>query len=396
MQVQYYGIDAIQFYTSHYYVDLEILAQARGFAPKRYEQTLGQKKMAVLPPDEDIVTMAADAGRRLLDNQNSDVLANIDWLMFATESSIDQSKAAGIFVHQLLNLPKTCRVVELKQACYAATAGLQLALNHIRLNPSKKVLLIASDIAKYGIGSNAESSQGGGAVAMLLSANPRILAIEPEYGIHTEDVMDFWRPNYRQEALVDGRQSCEMYLKLAPKTWQEYAQTSGRSYEDHAKFCYHVSVPRLVERAHEAVRKVNGLPRLTEEALHAEMQAALFYGREMGNCYTAALYLSICSLLENTPEDLSNQRIGLYSYGSGCVAEFFSGKIMPGYHAYLNTSAHQAFLASREALSIPEYEAFYNFKYPQDGSSVEVPAAQKGKYRLAAVENHKRIYQELS
>jgi hydroxymethylglutaryl-CoA synthase len=66
-------------------------------------------------------------------------------------------------------------------------------------NPTKKVLLIASDIAKYGLNTSGESSQGGGAVAMILSKNPRLVAIESGSGVYTEDVMDFWRPSYRSE-----------------------------------------------------------------------------------------------------------------------------------------------------------------------------------------------------
>ena len=49
-------------------------------------------------------------------------LDDVDLLLFSTESGIDQSKAAGIYVHRLLNLSSNCRTVELKQACYSGTA----------------------------------------------------------------------------------------------------------------------------------------------------------------------------------------------------------------------------------------------------------------------------------
>lgn len=398
VQKQNYGIDAIQFYTSPYYLNLEALAEARGLPPDRYRQTLGQLKMAVTAPDEDVVTMAAEAAYRLLEKQGFESIEQIDCLLFATESGIDQSKSAGIFVHKLLGLSSHCRVVELKQACYGGTMGLRLGLDHLKARASsgsaeKKVLLIASDLAKYGLKSNAESSQGAGAVALLLSANPRILAIEPEYGVHTEDLMDFWRPNYRQEAFVDGRLSCEMYLKLAQKTWQAYAASSGRGYHDHAKFCYHVSVPKLVERAHAGIRRINDLPAWSGDALQDDLFDALYYGREIGNCYTAALYLSLCSVLERCSANLENQRLGLYSYGSGCIAEFFSGIVQPGYRQALNTQGHQDFLNHRTSLSVSEYEAFYDFRYPQDGSQLELPHFSRGRHRLARFVDHKRIYE---
>lgn len=385
------GIDAIAFYTPHYYLDLRVLAKARDVDVNKYHTGLGQEKMAVIPPDEDVVTMAADAGSRVLQAVE---LNDIDLLLFATESAVDQSKASGIFVHRLLNLPARCRVIELKQACYGATAGLQMALPMLRENPHKKILLIASDVARYGLKSTGESSQGGGAVAMVLSQNPRILAIEPESGFHTEDVMDFWRPNYREEAIVDGKYSCDVYLRLVQKTWEQYAERSGRTFSDHARFCYHVPVPRLVEKAHQCLVKFNGLPKLSPVELQAELRASLQYGRSVGNCYTAALYLSLISLLENTTEDLSHQRIGLYSYGSGCVAEFFSGIVQKGYQDRLQKDEHQKMLENRQSLSAEEYTTFYNFRYPVDGESLVITNHNKRQYRLAAIEQHKRIYEK--
>lgn len=383
------GIDVLGFYTPHYYLDLEVLAKARGIDVNKFHTGLGQKKMAVVPPDEDIVTMAADAGHRVLQHVDPE---EIDLLLFATESSIDQSKAAGIFVHRLLKLPARCRVLELKQACYSATAGLQMALPMLRQNGGK-ILLIASDVAKYGLNTSGESSQGGSAVAMILSQNPRILAIEPESGFYTEDVMDFWRPNYREEAIVDGKYSCELYLRCVQKTWEQYSALSGRTLAEHARFCYHVPVPRLVEKAHQCLVKFNGLPKLSDLELEEQLGSSLYYGRIIGNCYAAALYLSLISLLENSPADLSHQRIGFYSYGSGCVAEFFSGIVQQNYRAMLDTEYHQAMLESRQPLSQKEYEAFYNFAYPVDGSAIVLSKHHRGRYRLTAIEEHKRIYE---
>ncbi len=383
------GIDAMSFYTTNYFLDLKVLAEARGVDANKYFSGLGQQKMSVIPPDEDVVTMAADAGHRVMRHADPN---DIELLLFATESAIDQSKAGGIFVHNLLNLPSRCRVVELKQACYSATAGLQMALAMLKQNPDKKVLLIASDVAKYGLNTSGESSQGGGAVALLLSSNPRLLEIEPESGFHTEDVMDFWRPNYREEAIVEGKYSCELYLRVVQKTWEEYSGISGRKIYDHKRFCYHVPVPRLVEKAHQCLLRFNGLPKLTQTELDEQLGPSLLYGRITGNCYTAALYLSLLSLLENEPKDLSNCRIGFYSYGSGCVGEFFSGIVKQNYRDMLDKNYHYAMLNKREELSLKDYETFYNFALPIDGSAFIISDYQQGRYRLAGLESHKRIY----
>lgn len=383
------GIDSISFYTSHYVLDLKHLAEARGIDPAKFSIGLGQHQMAVPPPGEDIVTMAANAALRAIRNINA---PQIEMLLFATESGIDQSKAAGIYVHHLLNLPARCRIVELKQACYSATLGMQLALPFLRQHPDKKVLLIASDIARYGLGTPGEPSQGCGAIAMVLSANPRIIALESECGISTENVMDFWRPNYSSEAFVEGKYSSKLYLNMLEKSWEQYQTLSGRQFNDHDYYCYHVPVSRLVEKAHQYLAKLNGEP-LSEETLTQHIGSSLEYSRNIGNSYTASLYIGLTSLLDFAKEDLAGKRIGFYSYGSGCVAEYFSGVVQPDYKKFVDTEYHQTLLSERTLLSYPEYEAFYSFKYPQDGSRCEMPVYKTGAFRLAAIEDHKRIYE---
>lgn len=386
------GIDTIAIYTSRYALELAVLANARGIDAGKYHTGLGQYIMSVPPPGEDIVTMGANAARQALRDVDTN---DIEMVLFATESGIDQSKAAGIYIHQLLGLPSRCRVVELKQACYAGTAGLQLVLPFLRENQNKKILLISSDIARYGLNTTGESSQGAGAVAMVLSANPRLLAIESDYGMVTENVMDFWRPNYSHEAFVDGKYSSKLYLTMLEKCWQQYHAISSRGFQDHTYFCYHTPVPRLVEKAHQHLLKITGYNGLTDEIAAQQIDAGLNYGRKLGNSYTAALYVSLASLFDNTPEDLAGKRIGLYSYGSGCVAEYFSGVVQPGYQETLNTAYHTALLDSRTLLSYDEYEKFYSFEYAQDGSEQDIPEFDTGMFRLTKMQNHKRIYEKV-
>jgi len=387
------GIDRIAFYTSHYYLDLASLASVRGVDPDKFFVGLGQQKMAVPPPDEDVVTMAANAGMRALQGIDAN---SIEMLMFATESGIDQSKAAGIYVHDLLELPERCRVIELKQACYSATLAIQLALPFLRQHPDKKVLLIASDIARYGLGTSGESSQGCGAVAMVLSANPRILAFDTEYGVVTENVMDFWRPNYSDSAFVEGKYSSKLYLNMLEKSWQQYRELSGRGFQDHAYYCYHTPVPRLVEKAHQQLVKINQCEKLSEEELKSQVGCSLEYARNIGNSYTASLYIGLTALLDLSPEDLTGKRLGFYSYGSGCVAEYFSGVMQEGYKAALDTAFHQALLQQRTHLDYSKYESFYSFKYPQDGSYCKIPSHQTGQFRLSSIQDHKRLYEKVT
>lgn len=384
------GIDTLAFYTPRYSFDLANLATLRNVDPDKYTLGLGQQSMSVIPPGEDIVTMGASAAQKAL---TGIAISQIDMLLFATESGIDQSKAAGLYLHELLNLPASCRVVELKQACYGGTAGLQLALPYLRENPDKKVLLIAADVARYCLNTPGESSQGAGAIALVLSANPRLMTIESESGFVSENVMDFWRPNYLHEAIVDGKYSSKIYLTMLEKSWAQYRHKSSRQFSDHAYFCYHTPVPRLVEKAHLHLLKCNDALQLANE--DRQIQFALTYARQIGNTYTASLYIALASLLDLADEDLAHKRIGFYSYGSGCVAEYFSGVMVSGYQARLHTNYHAELLAKRIALSAKEYEAFYHHQYVEDGSTQTVPVYETGGFRLAKMEAHKRVYEAL-
>lgn len=386
------GIDSLAIYTSRYALDLQALAVARGLAPTKYQDSLSQYVMSVSPPGEDIVTMAANAAQQALQNIDKNDIA---MLLFATESGIDQSKSAGVYVHRLLGLPAECRIVELKQACYSATAALQLSLPWVREHVGKKILVVAADIARYGLNAHAESSQGGGAVAFVLSANPRILAFDSEYCALTDDVMDFWRPNYLHEALVEGKYSSKLYLGMLEKTWQQYGAQSSRGFTDHTYYCYHTPVPRLVEKAHQYLAKCTQQKVFSAEQLGQQLAPTLVYSQQIGNSYAASLYISLASLLDNVA-DLNSQRIGFYSYGSGCVAEFFSGVVQPGYQAALHTAYHQALLSNRTMLNCDEYEKFYQYQYNETGDEQIIPEYDTGSFRLTKMQQHKRIYESVS
>lgn len=383
------GIDAIRFYSSNYFIDLRTLAGVRGVDPDKYTLGIGQEKMAIPPPDEDIVTMAASAAKPLIDRDGKD---GVELLLFATESGIDQSKAGGVFVHGLLGLPARCRTVELKEACYGGTAALQLACAAVARNPNTRALVLASDVARYELASPGEPTQGCGAVAMLVTANPRILALDPEYGLYTSDVMDFWRPNYRDQALVDGKYSTRVYLQALQECWKQYREQSGRGFTDLQRFCYHLPFTRMAEKAHERLAKDSGAA-MTDALLAEQVGGSLGYNRITGNSYAASLYVGLACLLDNEAGDLAGRRLGLFSYGSGCVGEFFSGVVQPGYRDRLFSTEHRALLENRTELTYRQYEDIYNLVFPTDGGAHTFSRYRTGPYRLAGVKDHKRMYE---
>lgn len=378
------GIDDLSFYTANFYLDLKDLALAHDIDSDKYYQGIWQEKMSMPAPDEDVVTMAANAAKPIVERAGRDDICS---LLFATETGIDQSKAAGIYVHRLLDLNPNCRVVELKQACYSSTAAVQMACALVAQQPNKKVLVIASDIARYDLSSPGEATQGCGAIALLIAANPKIMSVSPQVGNHTEDVMDFWRPNYRNTALVDGKYSTKIYLKSLKQAWQNFRSSANLSFSDFARFCYHLPFGRMGEKAHKYLAKINN-----EKPSPQQINDSIIYNRIIGNTYTASLYIGLASLLENCEQNLDDQNICFFGYGSGCVAEFFYGTISENHQQFLRTEKHQKMLANRQQVSHSEYLKLYHYPDPQDGGKHSIPKVTTGGYRLAAINDHRREY----
>src|SRR5690625_178010 len=382
------GIDKIGFFTPNLYLDMNKLALSREVEPEKFTIGIGQEKMAVSPVTQDPVTLAANAALKII---NDDDKSDIDLVMFGTESGIDHSKSAGVYVHHLLGLNSSARTVELKQACYGATAALQLAKGHIALNPESKVLVLASDIARYGLQTSGEATQGAGAVAMLISANPKIMTLEDKSTYLTADIMDFWRPTYSEEAFVDGKYSNEQYINFFQKVWQQYKKETELRLEDFTAICYHLPYTKMGLKALRTV--IEDGSKETQERLLDNFEISKTYNKNVGNIYTGSLYLSLLSLLEHQANLESGDRIGLYSYGSGAVGEFFSGILQPCFKDYLQKEAHEKLLTSRKELSVSEYEEVFLKTLPIDGSTVELDVGQDpAEICVAGIKGHMRQY----
>lgn len=383
------GIDKLGFYTSDLYVDMKKLALARNEDPKKYLVGLGQEKMAVIPPTQDPVTLAANAADRILTPEDK---RDITYVLFATESGIDNSKAAAIYAANLLGLGQHVRTAEIKQACYGATAAIHLAHGYLALHPDEKVLILASDIARYGLHTKGEPTQGGGAVAILMSINPHLLAIENDSGVYTEDIMDFWRPLGRNTALVDGHYSTEEYLKFLKKSFNQLRQKSGFRLDDFQAFVFHLPFGKLGKKAADQMLTMGETEQAADFVMAFEISRQ--YGKVVGNLYTGSLYLALLSLLENDSDLRPGNRVGLFSYGSGAIGDFYSGIVQPWFTSHIYKKEHQEILANRREVSVEEYEKLFEAAVLDD-NDIELDISEDpAKFVFTGVKDHKRIYKE--
>ena len=406
------GIDAMAFHGPECYIDMEDLARARGVAPEKFTQGIGQRQMAVATPCEDTVTLAAVAGQRALAEFDIDP-DEIGTLIVGTETGVDHSKPVAVYVHDLLGLSSTCRTFETKHACYGAMAGLTSASDWILAGRARgrKALIIASDIARYGIGTPGEPTQGAGAVAMVVAPNPRLLTLHTELeGDYTRQVMDFWRPLYSKYAFADGHYSIECYLEALSSCWQDAATKAGGRYDSFAietlEACfYHVPFTRMAKKAHfrhweveqgQAIDPDSSLASEVSVSYRERVEPWLSLNAAVGNIYTGSLFLSIMDFLRQLTIEREQRPVSLFSYGSGCGAAFSVASPSSGASEYRGAIDPAGHLAERRRLTIEDYEALQEASEDSDHNGPEEadPSSWglKGELHYAGTVDHQRRY----
>ncbi|MEK6342809.1 MAG: hydroxymethylglutaryl-CoA synthase [Curtobacterium sp.] len=377
------GIHDIAIATGHHVLELDDLAERLGVDPAKYHVGIGQDAFSVPAPDEDIVTMGAAAAKEIIDRHG---VEGIRTVLFATESGVDQSKAAGVFVHGLLGLPQSVRVVELKQACYGGTAAVQLALGIVARAPHERVLVIAADVARYDVDTAAEPTQGAGAAAVLVTADPDLIEIEPAGGVFTADVDDFWRPNDRSTALVDGRLSVTAYVDAFVGAWDDLVAQGGPGYEDIVRWVHHQPFTKMAIKAHRKLAQHVGQP-----FDDAELAIGFTYNKQTGNTYTASIWIALAALLD-LDDDLDGQRIAMFSYGSGSVGELLTGIVRPGYRTHRREGRVRSLLEARVPLTVDAYRELHAAG-AATSEDTERPRVTTAPYRFAGVRGGARRYE---
>ncbi|MDB4988400.1 MAG: taF [Myxococcaceae bacterium] len=353
------GIELMNVYAGLASIDTVELCRGRGLDLERL-QNVQQTRRSIGLGFEDPVTNAVAAARPIVDAMG-DERNRIEVLITSSESGVDYSKSIASYVHKYLGLSRNCRTFEVKQACYAATGALQLAVGYLSsgLSPGAKILIIATDVALVDARAGfAEPATGFGAAAMLLGEEPAVMRIDRgAFGMWSYETMDSARPTPSAD-IADVDRSLFAYLDCLTNSFSEY-----RSKVDGADFartfdqlCLHTPFAGLVQAAHRKMMRESGTSDAGAIAADFESRVApsLVYPKEVGNLCSGSLYLALASLIENRKDD-GQARVGLFSYGSGCSSEFFSGIVDGGSREVLAPFGIRAALANRTQLSFGQY-----------------------------------------
>ncbi|WP_256104202.1 hydroxymethylglutaryl-CoA synthase family protein [Streptomyces sp. ODS05-4] len=373
------GIEGLNAYCGLAYVPVRDLFEGRGLDPDRVGNLMADHR-SVLLPWEDPVTNAVNAAKPLVDALGEDA-ARIELLVTSTESGVDFSKSVASYAHRYLGLSPRCRIMEVKAACYGTTGMLQLAAGYLagQADPGAKALVIGTDIspmderARY-----AEPTMGNGAVAVLVSDEPRVLSLDGPSGLHSFEVMDTARPAPDLD-FVNPDRSLLSYLECLTASYRDYLrqapETDFTTSFDH--LVMHTPFPGMVKAAHRKLMRdiAPAAPAVVEADFARRVVPSLTYARTVGNLCSGSIYLALASLVDHG-SDVEGARVGLYSYGSGCASEFFSGTLAPGAREALAAMGIGERVRARRELTFAEYEkllpAAVSCLVPQQYRSVDL------------------------
>lgn len=385
------GIDAIAFDIAKLHLPIKTLAQARNIDPEKLEKGLGLLKMTLPDAHQDAVVFAANALTKLIE-QNNINQREIARIYVGTESGIDSSKPIASFLIGLMEQKfglgtfSQCDAVDFTFACIAGVDALQNCLDYIRLNPTKKAIVVTTDIAKYDLESTGEYTQGAGALAMLVTANPKIIAFDNNWTVATGNNFDFFKPRrtikkseitgndanepwlgnleaeieiHKGQPVFDGQYSNFIYTDKVKSTYsslKELKGVSGSLYEQWQSIIMHLPYAYQGRRMFAEIYDFDSENPLTSQQLSSEefqsrlkevpkspeyktfvtqkLQPAEIASSLIGNLYTGSVFMGLLSTLSHYAKadtDITEKKFGFLAYGSGSKSKAFEGIIQQGW-----------------------------------------------------------------
>ena len=424
------GIDSISFDVAKLHLPIKTLAKARDIEPEKLEKGLGLIKMTLPDIHQDVIVFAANALTKLIQDNNLN-LNEIARIYVGTESGIDSSKPVSSFLIALMEQKfgadslSECDVVDFTFACIGGVDALQNCIDFIKLNPNKKAIVVTTDFAKYDLNSTGEYTQGAGALAMLITSNPRIIAFENHWATSTKGVFDFFKPFrtiskqaisgnatneswfdnleaeieiHKDQPVFDGQYSNQCYMDRTrnayfsfkkQKNTDETIYNSWKSIIMHLPYAfqgrrmlseiYALDAQNKIisgnEDASEYQNKLKGISKseeyqyfVNEKLMPAELASSL-----IGNLYTGSIFMGLLSTLAHfydTKKEIADLKFGFLAYGSGSKSKVFEGTIQPDWKNAV--AGIKLFETLEESFEI-DFETYEKLHKKEQKQSVQLP-----------------------
>jgi hydroxymethylglutaryl-CoA synthase len=424
------GIDAITFDVAKIHLPIKTLAIARNIEPEKLQKGLGLIKMTLPDTHQDTVVFGANALTKLIQDNNIN-LNEIGRIYVGTESAIDNSKPISSFLVALMeqkfgeNILSECDVVDFTFACIGGVDALQNCIDFITLNPTKKAIVVTTDFAKYDLNSTGEYTQGAGAVAMLITSNPRIIAFENNWATSTKGVFDFFKPYrtiskqqitgntsneawfenleseveiHKDQPVFDGQYSNQCYMdrtRDAYFSFKKIKNTAKTVYDTWESIVMHLPYAfqgrrmlseiyaldasnKIISGEENATEYQNKLKEVSKSETYRDfvtqkLQPAEIASSLIGNLYTGSIFMGLLSTLAHFHDnkiEVSDKKFGFLAYGSGSKSKVFEGTIQSDWKsAIANVNLFETLKKSIEI----DFEIYEKLHKKEQKESVQEP-----------------------
>ena len=355
MESKRVGIGDIRVYVPRMQIKLKDLVERRVHEDSSLERhfgravaVTGQRAIRFPAPGEDSATMAAEAAYELMADNSGKSLAGLRYLAVGTETGVDHSKPVASYVQGMLQrsglpLPSSLATFQVQHACAGGTVGLLSVAGMLAASGRQESgMVITTDISRYTTKTTAELTQGAGAAAILVETDPRLLELDlANAGLCSRDVDDFFRPLGSVTAKVKGSYSMDCYNQSLDDAFQDHASRTGTTPAEllaETDFVVlHTPFRNMPEMAMKKLLK-NHLGLDEHDAIAWLDERGFYKGvdpiADIGNAYSASLYLFLAFLLEDRYRKLGDAIIGkkilIASYGSGNIMVVTTATVMPG------------------------------------------------------------------
>lgn len=419
------GIDAITFDVAKIHLPIKTLATARNIEPEKLEKGLGLIKMTLPDTYQDTVVFGANTLTKLIEDNKID-LSEIGRIYVGTESAIDSSKPISSFLIALMEQKfgedtlAECDVVDFTFACIGGVDALQNCIDYVKLNPTKKAIVVTTDFAKYDLNSTGEYTQGAGALAMLVTSNPRIIAFENNWATSTKGVFDFFKPYrtiskesitenttneswfdnleaeieiHKDQPVFDGQYSNQCYMdrtRNAYFSFKKLKNTSETVYNSWKSIIMHLpysfqgrrmlseiyaldSETKIISGDESAAEYQNKLKEVSKSEAYKtfvvdKLQPAELASSLIGNLYTGSIFMGLLSTLAHfydTKNEISGTQFGFLAYGSGSKSKVFEGTIQPEWKSALTETKLFETLEKSTEIDFVTYEKLHKKEQKQ-------------------------------
>ncbi|WGK68088.1 hydroxymethylglutaryl-CoA synthase [Candidatus Haliotispira prima] len=358
------GIERINLYGGSMSLDLRTLAEARDKDPDKNVSELLINRRTLLPPWEDIITIAANAAKPIIDEE---IAEKIGLFIVGTEGSTDFGKPISTNLHEALQLPSNVRNFETKHACFSGMAAMDSAIDWVASghNQGRKALVIAADFSRVHMNTKQEFVMGGVATAMVISDQPEIIEFElGKRGNWTTNIYDTYRPTAREE-MGNNETSLFTYIDALEGSYNDYVKIvegMGEQIDFNTYFKKLVFHTPFAGMAFQAFRSLNSIANSGKKKselrtdFETKVLPALRISRQVGSCYASSNYAGIVSLLLSCDDLQAGDRVGFYAYGSGAIGEFYSATVCPDAGEKLQKLQIIEKLEARYQANVSEYE----------------------------------------